>query len=401
MKVLVITTQQIGDVLLTTPLIHAVRERWPAAQVDVLGFGGTLGVLEGNADIDARIETPRRLGREGFVRLLRSLWRRYDLALVTEPGDRPHLIGWIAARHRSGIVRPGSSSNWWKKLLLDRVVVGAGDAGGVHVVAEKLSLLSPDAANETPARAEVVTPARRALPDDVQARLRPGCVVLHVPSLRTYKQWPLEHYRAVAGALLAAGHQVVLTGSSAARDRELVGSLLDLAPAPDLLDVAGRLDFSQVAALVAQAALYIGPDTSVTHLAAACGTPTIAIFGPTNPQRWSPWPARPGARALFQRSALVQTAGNVTLLQGGLACVPCARAGCEDRLESRSDCLPAITPARVLEQARRVLGEAARSRGSSRATREAEAGRSVAAPGLPEQPASALPSHRSAGFHSG
>jgi heptosyltransferase-3 len=181
-------------------------------------------------------------------------------------------------------------------------------------------------------------------------------VVLHVPSMWDYKQWPVAHFRELAAGLLARGRQVVLTGSASERDRNCIAPVRDLAAAPDLLDASGRLDFNQLTALLARCALYIGPDTSVTHLAAAAGIPVLAIFGPTNPMRWGPWPTRATTQALFQRSALVQSAGNVTLLQGGLACVPCSRAGCEDHHHSRSDCLMAITPKRVLEQAERLLG---------------------------------------------
>src|SRR3954451_12650211 len=89
--VLVVATRQIGDVLLTTPLIRAARELWPQARIDVLGFAGTLGMLRGNADVAELIEAPQRLGLGAFA-FARKLWRRYDLALVADAGDRAHLI---------------------------------------------------------------------------------------------------------------------------------------------------------------------------------------------------------------------------------------------------------------------------------------------------------------------
>ncbi|RYF43526.1 MAG: glycosyltransferase family 9 protein [Comamonadaceae bacterium] len=359
-RILVIATRQIGDVLLTTPLIRAARGRWPQAHIEVLGFAGTLGMLRGNPDVDMLIESPARLGWRGFWALLRRLWRSYDLALVTQPGDRAHLMGWVAARQRSGIIPERGGSNWWKSALLFHAVHSAGDGGELHVVAEKLALLAPwtgpqhGQVQDGPAK--VVPPAPAALPADIESLLTPGAVVLHAPSMWPYKQWPLAHFRALAAALLARGHQLVLTGSAGARDQECVAALRGLAPSPQLLDCSGRLDFNQLANLLGRAALYIGPDTSVSHLAAASGVPVLAIFGPTNPLRWAPWPAQPRAHALFQRVALVQAEGNVTVLQGGgLACVPCSKAGCEDHLQSRSDCLVAITPERVLEQALRLL----------------------------------------------
>jgi ADP-heptose:LPS heptosyltransferase/O-antigen ligase len=353
-RVLMVATRQIGDVLLTTPLVHAARERWPQAHIDVLGFQGSLGMLTGNADVNSMIEAPQRLGAGGTLRWAPRLWRRWDLALIADAGDRAHLLGWLAAPRRSGIVPERSGSNWWKRPLLQHVVTAAGDRGSVHSLVEKHALLAP----WLPAGASPVAPvvpSAAPLPADLQAALEPGCVLVHAPSMWDYKQWPIAHYEAVVRELLAQGRQVVLTGSGSARDQECIGPLRQLAASPRLLDTSGRLDFNQLVSLFHAAALYIGPDTSVSHLAAAAGLPVIAVFGPTNPLRWAPWPGRSEQPVQFVRRADTQQTGNVTILQGAQQCVPCGRAGCEDHRESRSDCLSSILPELVLAQVRRVL----------------------------------------------
>ena len=83
-RILVVCTRQIGDVLLTTPLIHAAKARWPEPTIDVLGFGGTLGMLRGNPDVAELIEVPAGSGWVASRALIRRLWRRYDLALVAQ-----------------------------------------------------------------------------------------------------------------------------------------------------------------------------------------------------------------------------------------------------------------------------------------------------------------------------
>ena len=353
-RILVVATRQIGDVLLTTPLIAATRERWPAARIDVLAFAGSTGMIRGNPAISDIIEVPAKLGLRGGLRLLRRLFRRYDLALVSQASDRAHLIGLAAARVRSGLVPEEGGSNWWKKALLAHAVQMEGDRGHEHVTLEKLRLLGPWMDTLPPAR--VVPPPAAPLPADIQAQLAPGAVVVHAPSMWSYKQWPVEHYRALVEGLLSAGRQVVLTGSGSARDQACVAALRDLGASPQLLDVSGRLDFGQLATLLTQVALYVGPDTSVSHLAASVGVATIAVFGPTNPERWAPWPAlAPGASLRFQRTVPIQQVGNVTLLQGNQPCIPCGRAGCEDHHDSRSDCLHSIAPDRVLSEALRLL----------------------------------------------
>jgi heptosyltransferase III len=189
----------------------------------------------------------------------------------------------------------------------------------------------------------------------LQEQLQAGAVVVHAPSMWPYKQWPLAHFEILVKGLLAQGLQVVLTGSGSDRDQECVAPLRSLAATGGVLDLSGQLDFNQLVALFEQAALYIGPDTSVSHLAAAAGIPVIAMFGPTNPMRWAPWPHHSARPVVFVPAAPRQRAGNVTVLQGGLACVPCGRAGCEDHRQSRSDCLMDISPQRVLDHALRVL----------------------------------------------
>ena len=353
-SVLVIVTRQIGDVLLTTPLIRRVRQIWPEAVIDVAGFEGTLGMLDGNPDVRERVTMPSRTRLPDVWRLMQRLWRRYDLAVVAEASDRAHLVGWAASRTRTGLVPEVHGSNWWKRRLLQHAVTLGGDLSATHVVEEKLRLLDPwsGAAGVLP---PVVPPAEEPLPEALRARLPRNYLVMHTPSMWPYKQWPIAHFRALAAQLAAAGHTLVLTGGPGVVDRECIAAMAGAAPPGQLVD-AGLLNFKQLTALLRGSALYIGPDTSVSHLAAACGIPVLAIFGPTNPQRWAPWPGSHEAQPVrFVRHAASQTVGHVTLLQGPQACVPCGRAGCEDHRQSRSDCLPAITPERVAQEALRLL----------------------------------------------
>lgn len=364
-SLLIVVTRQIGDLLLTTPLIRRARETWPSARIEVLGLEGTVGMLRGNPDMDGLIEIPAEPGIRGWLRIARRLLRRYDLALVGDLGDRAHLIGLVAARRRAGIVPASSESNWWKRRLLEHAVTSSGDRGEVHVVAEKMQLLAPWAKSAGTAPA-VVPPSPADLPTSLRERLAPGYVVMHTPSMWPYKQWPLARYRELAGLLADGGRQIILTGSMGGHDRACIAAMQGAA-APDLLVDAGALSFNQLTRLLQDASLYIGPDTSVTHLAAACGTPVLAIFGPTNPQRWAPWPAGATTQPIrFVRRSPMQQAGNVTLLQGPQDCVPCGRAGCEDHRGSSSDCLQGITAQHVAHQAWLILdGELRRPRRGS------------------------------------
>ncbi len=356
-SILVIATRQIGDVLITTPLIHAVRLRWPQARIHVLGFNGTLDLLQGNPDIDELIEVKEGAGWRTSLPLIRRLWRRYDLALITQFSDRAHLYGWIAGRVRSGLV-PGAKGGW--KRWINR----PGDPrpqGVIHVLLEKLSLLSPWGAWRQPPSVQL--PPRVALPDRVASRLSPRYVVMQVPSLVHYKQWPVASYAEVARQLARDGMQVVLTGGPSARDRALVQQVAEAVDSPQVLGMAGELSLPQLAVLLADASLYIGPDTSVTHLAAACGIPVVALLGPIDPRLWGPWPKDWPAEQPYRARGPRQQRGHIVLLQGEQACVPCNGEGCDKHPASRSECLETLRPARVLDEARLVL-----KRGSTAAT---------------------------------
>lgn len=350
-RILVICTRQIGDVLLTTPLIRAAKRRWPAASIDVLGFKGAMGMLAGNPDIAERIEVEPLGGWVAAWPVIRRLWRRYDLALITQRSDREYLIAWLAATVRAGPVPGYQPMYFWKRWLLHHAVPDSAQTD--HVVADKLRLLDPwlDAAPG----GTVVPPRGATLPNDVENQLQARFVVVHVPSMWNYKQWPLAHYRDVIAGLIEEGVQVVLTGGPGERDRRLVAATHDLGEPPALLDVAGRLQLAQLTTLLERAALYIGPDTSVTHLAAACGQRVITVFGPTNPVVWGPWPQGHEGASPYRVREQTQRAGKVILLQGPNDCVPCAQEGCERHRDSRSDCLEGIAPQRVLELARAQL----------------------------------------------
>jgi heptosyltransferase-3 len=343
-------------------------------------------MLRGNPDVAELIEVPGGSGWIASRALARRLWRRYDLALIAQYSDRAHLYGFVAGKRRAGQVPEGWKS-WWKRALLDHVVV-MNDSQS-HSVVEKLRLIEPWV---EAAPAVLKAPPPTPLPKDVGDALGTRYAVLQIPTAVAYKQWPTANWAVLVEALIARGLQVVLTGAPSAGDRAAIDAVLALrvprvggsAPdttadtsEPEVLDVAGRLDLNQVTALLKGAALYVGGDTSITHLATACGTPVVALYGPIDPRLFGPWPASASQVVPYVRHALVQHAGSVALLQGDLPCVPCNRAGCEDRNDSLSQCLQTMRPARVIEQVDRLLAGTGADNAAMRdrppTTRQAEA----------------------------
>ena len=91
-RILIITLRRLGDVLLTTPLIRSIRRGFHDARVDILVFRGSDAILHGNPDIDKVHTMTERPSMGETLALVRNLFRRYDLVVCTQPGDRPSIL---------------------------------------------------------------------------------------------------------------------------------------------------------------------------------------------------------------------------------------------------------------------------------------------------------------------
>lgn len=341
-RILVIALRRLGDVLLTTPLIASLRGAWPDATIDALVFADTAGILRGHPDLNGIVEMPP--GRTAIQSLLlaRKLWRQYDLAVSTQSGDRPTFFALVAGRRSVAPVEQRFSGRIKRRLLTRTVDY----VRGVHRVEEMMRLADALGIGRVP---HVAAPASRG------ASLAPPgrYAVIHAAPHFSYKQWTVDGWRALAAALVARGLSVVVTGGPSAAERAYLDGIWAGAGVP-VTRIDGTLDWAQLAGLLAKARVYVGPDTSVTHLAAATGCPTVALFGPTDPRLWGPWPAG-GMDAPWAATGRVQQRGNVWLVQNTLPCAPCQLEGCERRLESYSACLDELSPAQVIGAVEQAL----------------------------------------------
>jgi len=352
-NILVICTQRIGDVLLSTPVVRSLKAAWPDSAIDVLVLPGTQDVLDGNPDIRHVIALPQRVRLTEKLKQFAGLWRRYDLAVATMPTDRARLFARAAAPLAVGFTTP-EEAGWVKRRFLDANIPF--DNLHTHTVQMGLRLLEPLGISP---RADVQPP--RASPEAWAARTlalgidtgHPYAVVHPNPKFR-YKMWTQAKWVDFIGWLRAQGLGVYLTGSNDPAEARYVEEIASAVSA-GCVCLAGQLSLAETTMLLETAHLYAGPDTAVTHLSAATGTPTIALFGPSNPVKWGPWPkgwnhaASPWARVGSARQ------GNVWLIQGPGDCVPCLLEGCDRHLDSDSRCLIDISVAQVTDAARQLL----------------------------------------------
>ena len=269
-RILVITLSNIGDLVMTTPVLEALHRAYPHHAVDVIADRRSSALLEPCPYIAALIHKDKRAGLPGVKSLLMRLRREhYDLAVDLR---RSMLTLLIKCRRRAT-----------KKPAL---------AAGPHAVEEHFTALRgilDDGATMPAPRLWLDPPARaaaaRLVGDGSSARrliVAPGA---NWPG----KIWGIEKYRAVIAALREELDDVVVLGS--ANDRALARALCDNAPVK-LIDLTGQTSLLVAAACMDNSAAFLGNDSGLGHMAAALQVPTVTVFGPGMPHRYRPWGPR-------------------------------------------------------------------------------------------------------------
>jgi len=338
-NILVIKLKQPGDVLVSSPVLAALKEAWPRSQVSYLVPQGTEEMIAGHPLLDKVYVAQRRgstlLGTLAFLRELRR--GRFDLVLELSGGDRGAFLSWVTgAKERLGFNYGGRS--FWHRFCFTRMLPAP--PLRMHLVEHNLEMV----------RALGISPRAPRLQffwkPEVEARIREllaahslkpgGFVVLHPGAGWRFKCWTPQGYARIIDFLQEEKHlPVILTGSQAAHEQELVAAILhECRTTP--INLVGQLTLKELGALIHQARFFFGMDSAPMHLAAAVGTPAVALFGPSGDFNWGPW----GEGHL--------------VIKKNWDCLPCGQDGCEGSKISR--CLVEITADEVIETMTRHFG---------------------------------------------
>ncbi len=329
MKILLIATRQIGDVLLVTPLLRSLRCAYPDSIIDVLVYENKGGMLEGNPDCNQVISVAEHPNFSQYKVLFKQIFRRYDLAVSTLGGDRPLIYALLAAPKRVSLVPAKRWQDAWKRWIT--VAHSELDNETTHTVIQNLRLADLLGIKRY---YEIVIPtADDSVLNNYFDWQQEKFAVLHLLPMWHYKRWTIKGWCELIDYLIDMNLYVVLTGGNSEVEKAYINEVLSKQQSDKLINLAGQLRFSDVAELIGKSQIYVGPDTAVTHLAAATGTKTIALYGPTNPVKWAPWSHK----------------NNVVLVQGVGDCVPCHQEGCERHKQSFSRCLEQLDSSVVIE----------------------------------------------------
>ena len=358
MHVLLIRLRLIGDVVLSTPVIRALKRRFPHARLTYLVERDAAPVVARNPHLDGVIVVERRRGLARVADDVRTAARlrarKFDLVIDMHGGPRS---SWLAlatgARERIGYDIPG------RRWMYTKIVGRPRELRARHSVLNQWDLLQAvdgwDGREPDPGDDAVEMPLDPEADARIAARLaragvrpRHALIVVHVSARNPFRRWPEASFMELVAGLAAASPDRRLLLSSGPSDRTAAGRIaagararLGPEAAPRVLDF-GEFDLAELRALIGRSTLFVGGDTGPLHVAATTDTAIVAVYGPTEPARSRPW----------RRASLADEAVEIP----GLPCRPCDQRVC---VPGDFRCLATLGPGQVLAAAERALACAA------------------------------------------
>jgi lipopolysaccharide heptosyltransferase I len=328
-RTLIIKPSSMGDIVQALPVLTALKEAHPEAHVTWLVARPFAGILEGHPRLDEVLAFDRHrfahIGRNlpitgEFLEFLRDLRRRgFSLVIDLQGLFRSGLfalasgaqtrVGFRAARELAPLFYTNLVSLPRKEMhAVDRYLA----------VAQYLGIAMPKATDHLPVPAEARAAARQRLAAAGLAPAEPFVVVCAHARWET-KQWPPERFALVLDRVWAeAGARAVLVGGGPAVP---IGRTIGAAMAERPIDLTDKTTLKELVAVIAEARAMLTNDSGPMHVAAAVGTPVVAIFGPTNPARTGPYGA--GHRVLTGRAPCAPCYRRRCLYSAGAAALAC------------------------------------------------------------------------------
>lgn len=342
-SILLIQLGDIGDVVLSTPCIQALRENYPQAKIVVAVWDKAAELLEDCPWLDHVVAVTKQsrsiwaeiFFQRDFIRQLREF--HFDLAIDLRTGTRGAIMAFLSgAGQRIGFY--ASDGRLWRNRLFTSLLHKE-YRPEQHVVDYLLSLLETfgvTVAQRSPYLAVSENKFARieALFPDLKIEPGPMLIAVQPFSLWQYKELEKEKYIALVHWLVGElGATVLVTGAASEQERaeEIVGN-----SGKKCYNLAGRTTIAMYAALLKKCRLFVGVDSAGLHIAAAVGTPTVGIFGPSSPVSWAP---RGEAHLVVQKE---------------FDCVPCRQKGCEGSEKSR--CLDELSVSDLVRKIENFVG---------------------------------------------
>ena len=336
-RILIVRTDRIGDVLLSTPVVRAVKEFYPNSFVAVMVSPYAKEIIEGNPWADEVIIYDKdKKHRSVFasIRFARQLRRRkFDLAIILHPTNRVNLVTYFAhIPERVGY-------NKKMGFLLTKRIEDKKHLGEKHEMEYSLDVIR--AIGIEPKEKELFMPIKLESEnwlEDMLAKNRilnqDRLIAIHPAASCPSKIWPQESFAQVADKLIEAGYKIIVVAGP--KDKKIANKVVEKISYP-VLNLAGDTSVSHLASILKRCKLFISNDSGPVHIATAVGTPVISIFGRNqrglSPLRWGPL----GIKDKF--------------LHKNVGCIECLAHNCKKEFV----CLKAISVEDVLKTVEEVI----------------------------------------------
>ncbi|GBE12089.1 ADP-heptose--LPS heptosyltransferase 2 [bacterium BMS3Bbin14] len=314
-KILIRSTNWIGDAIMTTPAVRTVRRNFPAAEITLLAMPWVADVFRASPDIDRIIhyeKNGRHHGLAGKMRLALDLKREsFEAAVLLQNAFEAALITSLARIP----VRGGYTTDG-RGLLLTHGVKKQADIGRRHQVHYYQEMLRGLGLRPGPDDLELVLPdsASRWAGEFLQEKgLEPGALIIGLNPGAAYgpaKRWPSNKFAALAAELCRKTEALVLIFGTEAdcAVAERIG--IEAAAGARIVNLAGRTSLSQAMALIGRCTVFVTNDSGLMHVSAALHTRTVAIFGSTDPVATGP------------------ASDHAIVVRTEIACSPCLKTHC-------------------------------------------------------------------------
>ncbi len=289
-RFLVIRTDRIGDVILSTPVLEAIRSHFPKAHLTLLVSPYAADVVKNNPHLDDVIIDDHKgiKGFLGLVKLIRA--KRLDVAILLRPTFRLALLLFLA-----GIkYRIGTGYRFYQ-VFLNWKVYEHRKVNLRHETEYNLNLLKPLGIKKEKILPRVYLSAQEEevahrILEEFKIAPKDMVIAIHPGSGNSSLNLPPRRFAQVADMLVEkVNAKIIFTGTE--REKKLVGFIKNNMKHP-AIDLTGRTTLRELAAVLKSCDVMISNSTGPMHLAAALGTPTVAIFCPifsTGPIRWGPY----------------------------------------------------------------------------------------------------------------
>jgi lipopolysaccharide heptosyltransferase II len=338
-RVLVVKLRSIGDTVLSTPPLIALRRFVPNAQIDILLEDWVAPLLDGFDAVDNVIPVS-----PGVADRLKTAWhlrrQNYDVAFNLHGGTTATFFTVASrAKHRVG------AASYQYSFLYNHSLSSASDfwdAEFVHSAEQQLALLGftgVPVRDRPKTRLPIIDAAKSAVDEKLNnSALRTpnsALALLHPASAFFTKQWPVENFARTAEFLAERGLMTVAVASK--NESSVLDHLEQISNAP--IVTFDDLSLPEITALASKASLFVGNDSGIAHIAAAVDTPTVVIFGSSNRNHWRPWTDAPNEIVYEQ-----------------FPCQPCPGYECKQFGDPK--CILSVKPESVFTAIDRVLAKA-------------------------------------------